>query len=92
MLNLVFPAPKTGLTAKRLRLSDVWIFRERSARTKDEQGYTDDNRFKSSSVFVQPGQKLIKDMKLGFPLLSPYIRKPNVVCTSFSSTYMKYFI
>jgi len=66
------------VAANGLRLSDVWIFRERSARIKDEQRYTDDNRFKRSSVFLQPGQKLNSDMKIGFPFFSPYIRKPNV--------------
>jgi hypothetical protein len=40
----------------------------------------DEYRLCRSSAIRQPGQKMISDMKLGFPFVSPYIRKPHVRC------------
>ena len=44
----------------------------------------DEDRLCSSSVILQPEQKLNSELKMGFPFFTPYIRKPNVMRSCYS--------
>jgi hypothetical protein len=83
IVSLVFPilyfmtaiVPVISGLVYRLRLSDVWIFRERFARTKDE-----DIRFSQNRSGIANRSGFPSD---SYRIFSPYIRKPNVVCSPF---------